>query len=280
MRARRRLWERTIKLESNAIIEEDMPNMLPSQNRPGQASTVIKANNKEASSLASMSTASNRNKLRGAKGFPAQRPKQDIALTELDSAHLPAIVEEHSDCFQREPSERNVGPKDIESSINRAPPIISTPNERGPDNVENWVASNPLAAIANIFSSDSPRTPASETNDCRPSIEADSSAATVLPVECVCIDQNNEDGSTITCRVSQNENFVPFVGWGSSFLLPGDPAALTNESLDTQLPVNDSMAIEYSLDDSYGPPPGHQWAAGGSWRVQTDGVSCDTEGCA
>lgn len=274
MRARCRLWERTILLESNVTVEEEMPFKLPSQNRPDQASIVIKASKKKAPRFASEGTVPSRNNLRGAKDFPAQRPKQDIELTELGSAHLPAIVEEHSECLQTEPSERNIGLQ------RKEPSIISSPNERDSDNVENWVASNPLTAIMNIFSSDSPRRPALETRDFGPSIEAILSVATILPVECICIDQNTERGSTIVCRVSQNENFVPFVGWGSSFLLPGDPAALSNEALDTQLPVNDSIQNAFPLDDSYGPPPGHQWAAGGSWKVQTDGISCDAEGCA
>lgn len=290
-----RLWERTIKLKSDSGIEEDLLNSpipLPNQRRFGrQATNTIQAGTNQAPNFAFVGAAAKMPKTQRTTKDPAFRSSHVIKLTELNSTHPAAIAKDPCEPFSTVSNKSNVGHEQLESSIVKytqpstgayegtADGILDKQLESTVVEFEDGIASNPLSAIANLFSPDSPRLLALETTEFEQRLGIDSSEAAInLPLECISREKFVE-GAIEVCRVSQNQNFVPFVGWGSSFLLPGDPTALTNELLDIQIPVSGSIQNDFPLDETWAPPPGHQWAAGGSWQVQNDGVSCDTEGC-
>ena len=173
---------------------------------------------------------------------------------------------------------RTIKEDDAEEAAEAVKSVASI--ESSVEKVEGWFTSTSVPAITNLSFSNSSRKPALKDSAYESHTDSISAvAAFALPVECISRDINIDECAIEVCRVSQNQNFVPFVGWGSSFRLPGDPTALTNKLLDIQIPVSGSIQNDFPLDETWAPPPGHQWAAGGSWQVQNDGVSCDTEGC-
>ena len=104
-----------------------------------------------------------------------------------------------------------------------------------------------------------------------------SSKSLLLPNACICKSSFNAE---TVCAVSQNERWIPFLGWSPHVLLSSDPAAFSSTDRKITLKVSDGFSLEGPRDDLWAPPEGFEWIPGKSWKVQdmTD-RSCDSYGC-
>lgn len=95
-----------------------------------------------------------------------------------------------------------------------------------------------------------------------------------LPTECVRAGMGTSttlNGShTIVARISQNERWQMFLGWGSTYpghLLPTDPEPFTTEDLLINLiqPNKPMTSDDTPPNETWDPPDGFEWAPNSSW---------------
>ena len=101
-----------------------------------------------------------------------------------------------------------------------------------------------------------------------------SSPTDQLPTECVRSSgqQPEENGvASLVARVSQNQRWNLFSGWGSSYpghLLPTDCGAWSSEDLRVECPGSgDHLLVDPPPESSWAPPPGFAWAAESAWTL-------------
>ena len=98
----------------------------------------------------------------------------------------------------------------------------------------------------------------------------------VLPLEC--LHRHEHDYTMAVACVSQNERWLPLIGWGSNHLLPSDPVAFSSFNLKAEVKVEEGTSNDSTLYDMWLPPTGFEWEPNGSWVLPLSQFRGD-DGC-
>jgi len=100
-----------------------------------------------------------------------------------------------------------------------------------------------------------------------------------LPLPSACICKSSFNAETV-CAVSQNERWVPLLGWSPFVLLPSDPGAFSSINRKIDVKLSDYIPLEGPRGDLWVPPEGFEWIPDDSWKLQVmSDRDCDPEGC-
>ena len=98
-----------------------------------------------------------------------------------------------------------------------------------------------------------------------------------LPSAGVCKSSFNAE---TVCAISQNERWIPFLGWSPHVLLPSDPGAFSSVNRKTNINLSDDVPSKGPWKDLWAPPEVFAWKFDESWRLQElSDRDFDSEGC-
>jgi hypothetical protein len=102
-------------------------------------------------------------------------------------------------------------------------------------------------------------------------------AEVAVPSECVC---KSFFSAEIVCAVSQNERWIPLLGWSPYALIPSDPEVFSTTDCKFKVNLNVDVPREGPYSDLWAPPKGFVWIPGWSWKLQDGSDSGrDSNGC-